>query len=106
MARAHARPKRTSLILSELPLHCEGLAFQSARTIVLREKLAFDNPLVTGELSIRFYVGCPLKHPNVCQVGTLCLIDFEPRELNEFDASILAQVAADVVERLIKLSHE
>ncbi|RZM74759.1 GAF domain-containing protein [Pseudoalteromonas rubra] len=72
----------------------------------LKDERFFDNPLVTGELSIRFYAGCPLRHPNGSQIGTLCLIDFEPREFNDHDASILTQVAADVVERLVKLARQ
>ncbi|TMP26108.1 histidine kinase [Pseudoalteromonas rubra] len=70
-----------------------------------KDERFYDNPLVSEGLSIRFYAGCPLRHPNGCNLGTLCLIDSEPREFNEHDASILKQVADDVVERLIKLAR-
>lgn len=52
-----------------------------------------DNPLVTGEPHIRFYAGCPLTAPNGSKLGTLCIIDSEPRELGEDDRSLLRDLA-------------
>lgn len=49
----------------------------------------FDNPLVTGDPKIRFYAGCPLTVPNGSKLGTLCLIDVEPRTLDETDRELL-----------------
>lgn len=45
-----------------------------------------DNPLVVDDPHIRFYAGCPLRAPNGSRLGTLCLIDREPRM---FDADEL-----------------
>lgn len=39
-----------------------------------------DNPLVTGDLGIRFYAGQPLVSPEGQPLGALCIIDHEPRE--------------------------
>ncbi len=38
-----------------------------------------ENPLVTGDPFIRFYAGVPLRAYNGAILGTLCIIDREPR---------------------------
>jgi len=40
------------------------------------------NPLVTGELGIRFYAGVPLKVDNGLPLGTLCVIDTVPKRIS------------------------
>ncbi|HLL19837.1 MAG TPA: GAF domain-containing protein, partial [Rubrivivax sp.] len=42
-----------------------------------------DNPLITGAPYIRLYAGAPLLMPGGERVGTLSVLDTEPRELNE-----------------------
>ena len=42
----------------------------------------FDNPVVTGDPHVRFYAGCPIKISGGHAVGTLCLVDREPRSVS------------------------
>ena len=48
-----------------------------------------DNPMVTGEPHVRFYAGCPLKLPDGNFMGTLCLIDTRPRQLDYSKINLL-----------------
>jgi GAF domain-containing protein len=62
-----------------------------------------DNPLVTGAPFIRFYAGAPLIAPSGHAVGTLCVIDDEPRfGLAERETALLTTFAGMVMERLLK----
>lgn len=57
-----------------------------------------DNPLVTGEPHIRFYAGCPLFVHGTHAVGTLCVIDREPRRLDQ-PALLRLRDLADCLQR-------
>ncbi len=63
-----------------------------------------DNPLVTGDPKIRFYAGHPVAAPDGQRVGTLCLIDTEPRDLSAVEQRTLADLAA-LVENELKSSQ-
>jgi signal transduction histidine kinase len=59
------------------------------------------NPLVTGRPGIRFYAGAPLRSPDGHALGTLCVIDFEPRPpLSAGEEDTLRALAAVVVDAL------
>lgn len=59
------------------------------------------SPLVTGPPGIRFYAGVPLVTSDKEAIGTLCVIDRQPRVLTESQRvglASLAQVAVDMLE--------
>jgi len=59
-----------------------------------------DNPLVTGELGIRFYAGAPLVTPDGNVVGTVCVIDQKPRTLRPDQVKALEALARQVMARM------
>ena len=58
------------------------------------------NPLVAGALGLRFYAGQPLVTADGYRLGTLCIIDREPRELSVEEAVTLRTLAATVMDSL------
>lgn len=50
------------------------------------------NPLVTGEPGIRFYAGVPVRLPGGAAVGTVCVIDRVPRQLDARQRAVLAEL--------------
>lgn len=59
-----------------------------------------DNALVTGAPYIRFYAGAPLIAKNGEALGTLCVIDYHPRQLNELQKATLKLLAKQVIQLL------
>jgi excisionase family DNA binding protein len=53
-----------------------------------------DNPLVQQDPHIRFYAGVPLRDRSGQALGTLCVIDREPRRLRAAEAQALLDLAA------------
>ncbi len=61
-----------------------------------------NNPLVTGPLHLRFYAGMPIREPTGFKVGTLCVIDKQPRHFDakEFETlKHLARMVESEIER-------
>ncbi len=59
-----------------------------------------DNPLVTGDLHIRFYAGAPLIAPDAHVLGTLCVVDREPHVLTREQEDALEALARQAVGQL------
>ena len=55
----------------------------------LMDQRFLDNPFVLGDPKVRFYAGIPLVIANGCKVGTLCLVDRDPRTFSEEDQGLL-----------------
>lgn len=58
------------------------------------------NPLVVGEPFIRFYAGYPLHGPRGWNIGSLCIIDQEPRAFPASEQEVLRAMAAVVQNRI------
>ncbi len=58
------------------------------------------NPLVTDERGVRFYAGAPLLTPEGFAVGTLCVLDRQPRELRPAQIESLRALARQVMAQL------
>src|SRR5260221_3207442 len=58
------------------------------------------NPLVTGEPHIRFYAGAPMITDAGLPIGTVCVIDREPRQLSAHQKTALQALARHVVALL------
>lgn len=67
----------------------------------LEDERFHDNPLVTDAPNIRFYAGYPLKLRQGINIGTLCLIDSKPREMDDEDKQLL-QDLGEMIEQEIK----
>ncbi|MCR9175353.1 MAG: ATP-binding protein [Alphaproteobacteria bacterium] len=59
-----------------------------------------DNPLVTGEMGIRFYGGAPLIGESGHRYGTFCVIDRAPRAFGDAQMAELKGFAAVTVQLL------
>ena len=59
-----------------------------------------DNPLVTGEPGIRFYAGAPLILRPGVRIGTLCLMDRQPRGFAQAERERLQDLARVVIAHL------
>lgn len=78
-----------------------GHAVFNSKTLIVEDShldLRFkDNPLVTGDLGVRFYAGAPLITSNGLALGTLCVIDHVPKTLSLDQISSLEILSRQVV---------
>jgi len=58
------------------------------------------NPLVAGDFGLRFYAGVPLTTSDGFNLGTICVLDTQPREVTDAEVATLTDLAAVVVDEL------
>lgn len=58
------------------------------------------NPLVAGDLGLRFYAGVPLRTWDGHNLGTLCVIDRAPREVAPAELAHLEDLASLVMDQM------
>lgn len=59
-----------------------------------------DNPLCVGEKPMLFYAGAPLVTADGLPIGTLCVLDYQPRQLTELQRDTLRVLARQVMKLL------
>ena len=80
-----------SAILSDIP-HILPDASKDIRSLA--------NPLVAGDFGLRFYAGVPLRTFDGFNLGTLCVIDKEPRTIDQAQIDDLKDLASVVMDQL------
>ena len=91
--------------LEETPLEvsfCAHALHQTGLLIVpdaTKDARFSENPLVTGDPNIRFYAGAPLISPDGAVLGTLCVIDRVPRQLNSEQLEVMRVLARQIIHQ-------
>ncbi len=65
-----------------------------------RDERFADNPLVTGELGVRFYAGVPLVTPAGHALGALCVVDRVERTLTPLQQTALEALGRQAITQL------
>ncbi|AKJ96284.1 hypothetical protein TVD_13345 [Thioalkalivibrio versutus] len=65
-----------------------------------RDSRFMNNPLVTGAPHLRFYAGALLESADGLPLGTLCVLDYKPRELTAEQEDALQVLARQVMANL------
>ncbi len=82
---------------------CASAILQEEVYTVLDAKVdprTLANSLVAGEFGLRFYAAAPLRTRDGFNLGTLCVIDHQPRQVTEAEKETLKDLAAIVIDEL------
>lgn len=83
---------------------CAHAILQPETTLVVPDAQAdprfSDNPLVLADGGMRFYAGAPLVSPTGEALGTVCVIDRQPRALDEQQIKALQALSRQVIALL------
>jgi diguanylate cyclase (GGDEF)-like protein len=81
-----------------------AVAIQLAEPLVVRDAAAdprfADAALTLGDARIRFYAGAALRSADGQPIGTLCVMDREPRDFSDEQVEILADLAQIVMDEI------
>ncbi len=82
---------------------CAHAIYQDALFIVpdlLKDDRFCHNPITQGTRPIRFYAGAPLVAPEGVNIGTICVMDYEPRTLTPEQQQMLQVLSRMVMAKL------
>ncbi len=65
---------------------------------MLADPRFIDNPLVVGDPRLRFYAGALLKSGEGLPIGTICVLDTQPRGLDENQQALLRLMASQIMK--------
>ena len=98
-SRVGLEPQQTSRDVA----FCAHAILQEEPLIVrdaTKDRRFADSALVTGEPHIRFYAGIPLINPEGLALGTLCVVDHQPRRLSAAQQKALQALSRQVMALL------
>lgn len=93
---AYPETPRAVAFCAHTILQTEVLAVSNAT----QEARFADNPAVTGDEHFRFYAGAPLVTSEGFVLGSLCVIDTAPRQLDDQQKSVLEVLARQAAGRI------
>ena len=82
---------------------CASAILQDKPYLLTDAKLdprSLANPLVAGEFGLRFYLGVPLETHDKFNLGTLCVIDRQPRTVSAEQIETLRDLARVVMDEM------
>ncbi len=80
---------------------CASAILQDAPYVIeeaRKDPRALANPLVAGQFGLQFYAAAPLRTSDGYRLGTLCIIDREPRMFSPKQAGVLQRLADIVMD--------
>ncbi|MDP1911851.1 sensor histidine kinase [Brevundimonas sp.] len=89
--------------IERLPGLCSSAIMSNASYALTDASLdprSLANPLVAGDFGLRFYAAAPLTTHEGFNLGTLCVLDFQPRDLDEAAMADLTDLASVVMDQL------
>lgn len=82
---------------------CQYTIMESEMWVVpdaTKEPKLVDNPNVGEGFNVRFYAGIPLTTPDGYNIGTICAVDQQPKQINDEQKNALSILASHVINQL------
>jgi PAS domain S-box-containing protein len=104
--KRHWFKAKIGLDVSQMPRDIGFCPFciQKGETLVIPDTLADEryasDPVVTSEPYVRFYAGVPLITPGGEAIGTVCIVDSQPRKINDEQLEALKAISRMIIRQL------